>query len=341
MAPADPPRPKPPAGVYVQLYRHATPGRTPAAKRAQLTRYLDQIAAWAAHGVVRGVVFHGFPRELVGAWESLARLAHTRGLLALASWGLDSAKDNDGTRLSAREKGQLVGRVLADASCAAGLLDAEGQWDTTKGADDDMNDAGALALGEALRAEAPDAWVGDQPWYAIEAHGDLRRPAKPLGEGGVFRGFPVDEFARVTNWGRFRQAYIYRDQGVEDTDTFPRMDTEWSNVTPALRAAGLDRPLYVTLQGYGWRLSRLVYRLLERCLLPEHPLVIWSDPFPDDITARALAAVAHLCARGYVQPGRDPVAVVKALQADAGVDVDGVYGALTEAAVTGRRAPSG
>jgi hypothetical protein len=57
-----------------------------------------------------------------------------------------------------------------------------------------------------------------------------------------------------------------------------------------------------TTHAAGGASPRLVYRLLERCLLPEH-LVIWSDPFPDDVTERALAAVvtrrrATGCARG-------------------------------------------
>lgn len=323
-------RPAPPTGLYLQLYRGAIRGATPEARRAQLARYLDQITAWG----YPGVVFHGFPRELLAAWPRLAAMAHDRGLHALASWGLDSAKDNDGTRLTVHEKGDLVGQVLADASCVAGLLDAEGQWDSDLGPADDMDEAGALALCAAIQARAPGAWVGDQPWYAIDSHGDVRRPARPIEHGGAFRGFPVDEFARVTTWGRYRQAYIYNQRGGFYRPTFERMDREWARVAPALAAAGLERPLRCTLQAYGWKLHELVHALLDRHVRTGDPLILWCDPWPDAVCRRALAVVRWMIAEGFAVGGCDPVRAVKDVQIELNrkgyaLDVDGACGDLT------------
>ena len=129
-------------GVYLQIYRGAIRGRTVQERRDTLARYCDKIVVMAArHGLVQGPVYHGFCEEMVDSWPRLAQLARERGLPALASGGLD------GRDLSATRKGDLVGQVLADASCAAGLLDAEGQWDSDLGPADDMDERGAIDLG--------------------------------------------------------------------------------------------------------------------------------------------------------------------------------------------------
>ncbi len=301
-------RPDPPPGVYLQIYRGAIRGRTLDDRRDTLARYCDEIASMRSHGLVQAPVFHGFCEDLRDAWPRLAALAAERSLPALASWGLD------GRGLSAARKGDLVGQVLASPDCAAGLLDAEGQWDSDLGAADDMDEAGALALCQALRARDPDTPVGDQPWFAIEAHGDVRRTARPTAEGGVFAGFPVDEFATVTTWGRFRQAYIYNSRGAHYGPTFERMDREWAAVTPALRSAGLERPLRVTLQAYGWKLHELIHALLDRCVRPREPVVLWCDPWPDATTLAALRFVEILMREGFAAPGVDAREAVRLWQ---------------------------
>lgn len=334
-------RPDPRPGVYLQLYRGAIRGRSLQERRDRLARYCDEIAAMQTRGLVQGPVFHGFCEDLRDAWPRLAELATHRSLPALASWGLD------GRDLSAETKGDLIGQVLASPDCAAGLLDAEGQWDSDLGPADDMDEAGALALGRALRARAPDTPVGDQPWFAIEAHGDVRRTARPLGQGGVFAGFPVDEFAAVTSWGRFRQAYIYNARGARYAPTFERMDREWAAIAPALRSGGLERPLRVTLQAYGWRLHEQVHAILDRCVRPAVPLVLWCDPWPDDVTLAALAFVELLVREGFAAPGVDAREAVRLWQRSYNahasevhqISVDGWAGTDT-ALAAGVRVPS-
>ena len=118
-----------------------------------------------------------------GVAHTWAAAAWGGGLLALFRFGRTVGGDQ-GLRdaFSARtegsaRKGDLVGQLLAKPTCSAGLLDAEGQWDSDLGPADDMDEQGALELGEALRRRAPSARVGDQPWYAIEAHGGPLWPA--------------------------------------------------------------------------------------------------------------------------------------------------------------------
>lgn len=306
-------RPEPLRGVYLQLYRGAIRGASLAAKRDQLARYCDTIATMAHGGsVVAGVVMHGFCEDLASSWPRLAAFGSERQIPVLASWGLDSRD------LTARRKGELVASVLRDASCAAGLLDAEGQWDSDLGAADDMDEAGALELSQAIIEGAPGAWVGDQPWYAIESHGDVRRTMKPMCAGSVFQGFPVDEFATVATWGRFRQAYIYNAKGPWSgyAQTFARMDQHWNGIAPALASVGLARPTRVTLQAYGWKLHELVDAILRRGVLAREPLVFWSDPWPDVTTLRALAFVDMLVREGFTAGATDAREVVRAFQSD-------------------------
>jgi hypothetical protein len=308
--------------VYVQIYRGAIHGATAAIKRGVLEGFLDQIVTMG----LPGVVFHGFCEDLATNWDRLATLASARSLVPIASWGLDS-KD-----LTAAQKGALVGDVLARPTCAAGLLDAEGQWDSDLGPADDMDEGGALALGESLRRKAPNALVGDQPWYAIDSHGSLRTSPRPKDNGGIFAGFPVDEFAQVTNWGRFRQAYIYNAQGAGYASTFARMDREWATITPALRAACLERPLRVTIQGYRWKLHEQVHCLLDRCVSPAVPLVMWAEPWPDETALRALRAMQWLQREGYARPGVSADTAIKAAQTALRVTADGDWGPATHAA---------
>ncbi len=325
------PRPMPPAGIYVQVYRGAYHG-TPQQKRDALRRHCDELAA--EH--LPGVVMHGFPQELHDAWDGLAQIAHDRGLLACASWGLDS-KDITATR-----KGELVGDVLATDSCAAGLADAEGQHDTTVGPNDDMNEAGDLVFGRTLRAKAPTAWFGDQCWPMARSHSHVRPVALPIGQGGPLDGFPVDEFATFINWRRYRQFYCNDWKRQWGRERYPKvrawMDRDWNAIAPALAAAGLTRDLGVTLQGYGWDdiPSSLTHALLtESC--GGRPVIVWSEPFPDVLVMDAIRFV-HWCEHeGFAAVGVDPVVAGRLAQealvrAGAVIDVDGACGAKTIAA---------
>jgi hypothetical protein len=322
-----------PAEPILQLYRGAVPGRTAEAKRAELTRVVIE----ARRLGVTHIAFHGFPRELAGAWNGLAAMADSVGVKALAAWGLDAETDN-GRPFSGAAKGEFVGRVLASASCVAGLLDMEGRWDDADaGKPGDATDRDdALAMCEALRKLAPNALVGDQPWYAILAHGDVRRT--PSGQD-VFRGFPVDEVARVgVNWRRFRQLYPNHAQTKAQLGTrrYPalrsRMNREWGALAAPFAKAGLPLDLGCTFQAYGWSDCpwHLVDALLTECVTLQRPCILWCDYEPDRTTKAALAFLKFLRERGFAEPGTDSREVVRAFQRSTGcLAVDGWAGRET------------
>ena len=200
-----------------------------------------------------------------------------------------------------------------------------------------MDEAGAFALCKAIQRVAPGAVVGDQCWYKITSHGDVRRTAKPIDKGGTFAGFPVDEFAAVCTWGRFRQAYIYNDHGLFYRPTFAAMDASWAEVTPSLRAAGLERPLRVTLQGYRWKAHEFVDALLSRGACVGDPVVVWCDPMIEAPEERCLRFVLWCIREGFATVGSAATTVVRMAQESlnrtgARLTVDGWAGEKTLAA---------
>lgn len=308
-------------GVWPQLYRGAMRGG-----RAELLRYLDQLVVLRDEQVVAGVMLHGFPRDLERNAAGLAAECKTRGLPLAFSWGLDGSKDEDGTRLTVREKGECMGRVLAAHPGVWGDLNPESQWDSNTGGADDMHDAGALIMGASLRSLAPNAVLCTQPWPAIEQHGDVRRKPLPLGQGGPFSGFPIDEFASYVqfhadqryweNWKPRKDRYKYLNQWAE---------REWTHVDAALELEGLKRPRTVTIQGYEhdeqpWTVVDAVLSRRDR------PVIVWSDPFPDAVTLRALRVGPALVKRGFLTPSMSHVEGIKAFQRSAKIAVDGLAG---------------
>lgn len=302
-----------PAGVCLQIYRGGFSG-SPQQRTDGLLRVLDRAASLG----LPGVVFHGSPRELVAQWDRLASYAHERGMLALASWGLDGRVDVDGTELTAREKGTLMGEVLRRPTCLAGLEDAEGRWDRNT-RPDDMDEDGALRMGEALREIAPEATVGDQCWWDMSQHGSLR--SNPTGTN-VFAGFPVDEFAvQNVNWYRFRQLYcnhvvmkrLYGNRRYEVMSS--GMDRAWDTIQPALAQAGLARPLSVTIQAYDWDLEDLMHCILRYTAVQGHPLIAWWEPkLEDPLFWRVLHGVLALTTQGFTREAKTPEDIIRAFQ---------------------------
>lgn len=307
--------PPPPKPIF-QVYRGAVRGRDATEKRDALARFCDRVEAIG----LPAVCFHGFPVELANAWDGLARVAQNRGLLALASWGLDDES------ITATRKGELVGDVLARSTCAAGLADAEGRWDSDTGATDTTDKAGALAFGEALRAKAPDALLGDQSWFSPANHS----------------GFPFVEFARkAVNWTRFPQMYC-NEAGFKSrwgTARYEKvrawMEREWAVLNARLRAQGVERPCGVTLQAYGWDdcPSDLVDALLVESSAAR-PAILWSDPFPTELVVTAVRFVLWCEREGFATVGGRPTDAVKAAQTalnrvGASLTVDGFAGNAT------------
>lgn len=300
----------------IQIYRDAIRGSGDTGKRDALLRFLDGMKQG---GWCEAACFHGFAPELVTNWNALATVAIGRGIKPLASWGLDTNK------LGGKVKGELVGAVVSQTNCVAGLIDCETTWDDDTGPKDLTTPAEALAMGESLRTLAPNALVGDQPWFALQSHGDDRKKIGPSGVDDVFAGFPADEFAvKAVNWVRFRQAY-FNNKKTKDAWGKERwgkgeawMDRDWKSFhdnCTRLGRSNLVRPLGITIQGYGW--DDIPWTLVRVLLkyLGTHPVVVWCEPFPSPMVESALRFVTFLRVRGFIQrSGPDPKSIVRAFQ---------------------------
>lgn len=264
---------------WFQIYRGAYRG-TAEQKRAQLDK---DVAALAKLSCVGGVIFHGFPRELLPAIDGLVALAKKHQIKCAFSWGLDGSRDVDGSRLTAKEKGECVGEALQHDGIEFGLLDAEGKWDTTVDSADDMNDLGAIELCEAMRKRAPSALVGDQPWFAIQKHGDEKRVVDLSSIGGTFTGFPSDEFAYFIDF-RSPQVYFndFMDLGKSRLEKIVSWhEKEWQLHDKSLERKSLRKPRTYTLQGYkSDDITSSYAALLWGKLIEEKPVIHWCDPTP-------------------------------------------------------------
>jgi hypothetical protein len=287
------------AGVHVQIYRDALHGADRAAKLARLDAAL---ADFAAAGVA-GVAFHGFVGDLTPAkFGELAALAARHGLQASAAFGL-----GDGNSHRPEQAGVWMASVAKRPDCAALILDAEGAWENEPG-----DRPAATAMGASFRASAPDAYVITQPWPVPTLHSK----------------FPEREFAAWVD-ADARQAYVNDWTRQYGKARYARC-MAWfaaSQAQLARQLGDLARPQLITLQGYGWAdiLPDLVDGLLT------HPIVVmWSEPFPDAATMRALAAVKALKTAGCTGPD-----AVRQFQARHGAPlaVDGRCGEKTMAAL--------
>jgi hypothetical protein len=331
-------RPAPPPGIYVQVWL----GAIKASSRGERLKKLAEFCRHAKRSGVTGIVAHGFPRGMARDWDVLAPTITDEGLLACASVGLDGRRDEDGTTLTVQEKGDLVGALAAETTCAGVWLDAEGRWDRDEKPADDMNEAGALAFGKALRAAAPTAWVADQPWPILDVHGDVRRTARPIENGGVLTGFPADEFAAsCVNGDRAVQLYWANWRAQWDDAAYEKLVTwhmrSWAAANEALTRAGLGRTLAATIQGYGHEATSasihdVMHAVLTYAVERQTRLVVWSEPFPTRVVMQVLAAAADLIHRQFARPSETPETVIRRLQSALNVTVDGKYGLGTQKA---------
>lgn len=217
-----------PTGICVQIYKDSL-------KRGELdTLVRDCRASGVDYVAIHGAVS-------VDDREILSR-HHMRYALA---FGLDG-------KSTGVEKGRRVADAIAENPNAKfTLLDAEGQWDTNTGPTDTTTPAHALAMGSTIRAAHPNALLIDQPWFAIQSHGDERQTPEAIDSGGTFKGFPSDEFASFID-ARCPQVYFRNFHG---TDAYAKVlawhRRDWAQHEASLERAQLVRPRSMTLQGYG------------------------------------------------------------------------------------------
>jgi hypothetical protein len=227
-----------PVGVMPQLYMGAIPGATHEARIANLTASIDKIRD---AGCV-AVVFHGFPGDLPARWPEYVALASSRGLLALAAFGLPGGMDP-------ASAGRAIGSVALRGDCVGVLLDAESHYD--HGAQGE-----ARVLVTALREVAPTALVCTQPWAIPTVHA----------------GFPYEEFAAGTDVV-CEQRYVNDQHGPRRYAEFMAWaDRSWATIErERLAPKGLVRPHAPTFQAEGWD---DIPADLAACLAA-HPTSVW------------------------------------------------------------------
>lgn len=262
------------AGVYPQVWLGRLPKDHDAAVK-QLAAFLTECKALG----LPGVAFHSGPRHIQARWPALRDLAVDHGLRAGVGVGLDGKVDTDGTLLTAKEKGECLGAVLADPACAFGLLDAEGQWETDQGPDDQTKPAYVEVLGDAMHKLARPGYVAfDQPWFAIESHD----------------AFPSSRFAKYVR-ARAPQPYCNLGDYIKlwGTKRWDRieawMERDWKSHEAWIRAhrtADLVRPRTITIQGYKWDDAALLKCL--RTWATRGPVFVWGEPYPDAAFMRVL-----------------------------------------------------
>ena len=257
-----------PPGRYVQIYRGAVRGNSKDEKRASITNVVEQLKNLG----VKGVVWHGFSNELTPTvFKELAVICTSRGLLSLASFG-DGDSDPEGF-------GRRVGNIANLPECAGVVLDMEGIWENEA---DDKSDA--IKLGKALREVAPNALVIDQPWPVPNLHSSF-----PWDETAAYVDIRAPQYY-VNNWigSKGKERYSFCWNWFEDS---------WIKRNAKYAQKGLVKPMIKTIQGYKWYFKNLVH-----CLTPNPTLIIWSDPYPDQVFMAGLAVVQKLESLGFTGP---------------------------------------
>lgn len=257
-------------GLHVQVYLDKLPGADHA---AHVRAFAAECARLAADGVV-GVVAHGFPGFTRADFEDYALAAGRCGLQCSVAFGL-----SDYWSKHAEDAARRIAAVACSPFCAALFLDAEGGWENEAG-----DRVAATALGRVLRELLPDVWICDQPWPVPTLHGSF-----PDAEFAAF----IDASARQFYFNDWR-AQLGRSRVRVLLERFTR------SVATLLRRIGPVRQLW-TVQGYGWDdvPADLVDVLLRHA---DEPLIVWSEPEPDDSFRRCARAAQTLARLGYVGP---------------------------------------
>jgi hypothetical protein len=254
-----------PSGRYVQIYRGAVRGSNKAEKRASIANVVGQLKNLG----VKGIVWHGFSNELTPTvFKELTAICTPLGLLSLASFG-DGDSDPEGF-------GRRVGVIANLPECAGVVLDMEGIWENES---DDKSDA--IKLGKALREVAPNALVLDQPWPVPNLHSSF-----PWDETAAYVDVRAPQYY-VNNWisskGKDRYSFCWK-----------WFEESWKKRNDKYAQKGLVKPMIKTIQGYKWYFKDLVH-----CLTSNPTLIIWSDPYPDQVFMAGLAVVQKLESLGF------------------------------------------
>lgn len=335
-----------PNGLYFQLFLDAFRGN----RREKLEAFCQ--SPLLKLEISAGVIMHDFPRDrdlggfsrdvVKRAQEGVETIRATiPGKRAGLAYGLDGRTDGDSSRLTVEEKGTRMGRAAAASRADLCLPNAETQWDTTTGPDDDMNDAGALEMGRFYRTYAPNTITIDQPWPMPDQHGENRKTPKPIGQGGSFAGFPIDEFATWVQ-GRAPQVYWANWYRTWGKDAYSKVlqwhKKEWETIERGMRALdpALIKPRISTIQGYGhdafpWTAVDYIVRKANR-----EAVIVWCDPAPTAGFLEVVVAAQRVLDFGRRVGISDGVEAIKAFQRSVNLPDDGIIGPKTLAKIDPR-----
>jgi len=246
-------------------------------------------------------------RDSARQWCTPAHVAayRAKGIRVLIGLGLDGAAAD-----LVNTTADCINAALSVTHVDGVMLDWEGRWD------------GKAALGaqvaDRVLAAHPDAAerVVDCPWWA---------PLTTPGEHATHGGAPTVGFGKLAKT-RFVQAYGANVPGSPDGASLKMLD--WARDTSqyakiAAKAGVAPWTIMGSFQTYGRSLQDTIDTLLR-----EPTQVLWSWTEMDDQCVIALKAVKALSSRGHTGVG-----AVRAVQASAGLSVDGKVGPKTVAAL--------
>lgn len=260
-------------GLYIQIYRDAIRG-TPTIKQKKLLQQLDILSQYK---IVKGIAWHGFVGDLsVEKFNELTKYCKERNLKSLAAYGLGSKEPE--------KYGKWIGEVANQPDCYSVIFDMESAWESDDKKKTPVLLAKAKKMGEVFRSISPNSLAIDQPWPVPTYHWSF-----PWEETAEFIDIRAPQYY-VNNW--IRQ---YGKEAYEKCWAW--FEQSWKKLNERLAKKNLVKPMIYTIQGYKWNLTDLIH-----CLCSNPTLIVWSDPFPDEVFMLGLEIVNKLFSMGFTGP---------------------------------------
>lgn len=266
-------KPTLPQGIIFQLYRGAIHGKTKKEKLQKISEQLDLFKSLGCTAVVmHGSVDRQHDLMDVNSFLELEALCDTKGLICIASFGLDSENPV--------LKGQKMGEVVAASKSKILILDMEGLWE-----DEASDKESAKLMGQEIRKLAPDALIIDQPWPIPTVH---------------WSKFPWEETADYVDI-RSPQLYVNNYRKTWGKDAYEKFwawhEKSWAELDKRLIQKGKGKSVKIhTIQGYFWLSEDLINCLTK---YDNSTLIVWCDWKPTDDTIFCINVMLKLKSLGF------------------------------------------